>query len=70
MRSSCGIPFEPGASVGRGDIPAVAIRDIGVGMGPTHGIAPGMAIAISKSSDAQKSAMGVDMVVEAQQGVR
>ncbi len=39
LRSSCGMPFDPGASVGRGDIPAVAISLLGVGIGPAHGIA-------------------------------
>ena len=46
------MPFEPGASVGRGDMPADAMRPMGVGMGPTQGRAPGMATAISKHSEA------------------
>ena len=46
------MPLRPGASVGRGDIPAVAMRLMGVGAGTSHGIAPGMAIAIWNSKDA------------------
>lgn len=36
--------------MGRGDTPAIAIRPIGVGIGPIHGIA----IAIRKDNDAKK----------------
>lgn len=43
--------MRPGGSVGRGDIPAVAMRLIGVGAGPRHGIAPGMATAIWNNDD-------------------
>lgn len=42
------MPFKPGASVGRGETPARAIRPKGVGVGPIHGIA----IAVCRSSDA------------------
>lgn len=49
--------LKPGASVGRGDMPAVAIRPIGVGIRPFNGIIPGIAIANLNSSDAQNSAM-------------
>ncbi len=56
------MPSSTGASVGRGDIPAVAMSPIGVGIGPSHGIAPGIAMAILKSSDAQKSAIREVMV--------
>ena len=48
------MPLRPGASVGRGDIPAVAMRLIGVGAGPSHGIAPGMAIAMWNNDDKEK----------------
>lgn len=48
------MPLRPGASVGRGDIPAVAMRLTGVGAGPSHGIAPGMAIAIWNNEDAKR----------------
>ena len=65
--SSRGIPFKPGASVGRGDTPAIATRPMGVGMGmgPSHG----MAIEIRTSRDAYKTALLVCIVagVDAQQ---
>ena len=48
------MPLRPGASVGRGDIPAVAMRLMGVGAGPSHGSAPGMAIAMWNNKDAKK----------------
>ena len=32
------MPLKPGASVGRGEIPAVAMRPKGVSIGPSHGI--------------------------------
>ena len=51
LRSSCGRPLEPGASVGRGDIPAEAMRPTGVGIGPLQGIAPGIASA-TETNDA------------------
>lgn len=63
--SSRGIPFKPGASVGRGDTPAIATKPMGVGMGPSHG----MAIESRTSSDAYKTALLVCIVagVDAQQ---
>ena len=48
------MPLRPGASVGRGDIPAVAMRLMGVGAGPSHGSAPGMAIAMWNNKDTKK----------------
>ena len=66
LRSSCGIPFKPGASVGRGDTPAIAIRPIGVGISPIHG----KAITIGKSSDAKRSAMLEATVAGAQSSPR
>ena len=43
-------------------MPAVAMRPNGVGTWPNHGMAPGMAMAILKDSDAQKSAKAVVIV--------
>lgn len=47
LRSSRGIPFKPGASVGRGDSPATAMGPIGVDIGLIQGIA----VATRKSSE-------------------
>jgi len=37
--SSLGTSSRPGAWVGRGEMPAVAMRPTGVSIGPTHGMA-------------------------------
>ena len=60
--SSRGIPFKPGASVGRGDTPATAIRPMGVGISPSHGIA----VAIWKSNEAYSIALLEAIVAESQ----
>ena len=39
MSSSFGMPLSPGASVGRSDMPTCAMRPVGVGSGPDHGVA-------------------------------
>ena len=62
FKSSRGIPFKPGASVGRGDTPATAMRPMGVGIGPSHGIA----IAIRTSRDAYRNVLREGIVAGAQ----
>ena len=42
-----------GACVGRGEMLAVAMRPIGVAIGPGHGMAPGMARVQEKNSNMQ-----------------
>lgn len=66
LRSSRGIPFKPGASVGRGDTPAIAKRPIGVGIGPIHG----NAVAIRASNEAYRIAFFEAIVVGAQSSLR
>ena len=56
------MPFKPGASVGRGETSAIAIRPKGVGVGPIHGIAK----AVRRSSDAQRDALIEAIVAGAQ----
>ena len=63
LRSSWGIPSKPGASVGLGDIPAMAIRPAGVGIGPAHG----MATARSVRRDATIKVVGLSMASSCQQ---
>ena len=66
LLNSCGIPFEPGASVGFGEKPAVATRPIGVGIGPAHGMAPGIARAMGSNNENAKKVAIEGAIVLAQ----
>jgi len=54
--------LDPGASVGRGDMPAMAIRPAGVGAVPAHGIAA----ARVGSRETNKHALGEIMAASCQ----
>lgn len=56
------MPFKPGASVGRGETPATAIRPKGVGVGPIHGIV----IAVRRNNDAKRNTLFEAIVAGAQ----
>jgi len=49
--------LNPGAFVGRGDMPAVAMRPSGVGCGSNHGVRPGTAATMSKKRSATNNAI-------------